>query len=151
MQFPDTIHPSMESSVGNCCTAILVTILCFAFSRLLTHPYFAKYSALFVQSPTTLIAVHDRVVAIIIAPNYRLLARESLLVFTALCVDGALYMYYILHHIVIGSSSFLRRNKSMVAIFPSQYPKRVVFVFQFKNYPFGVYFIRRLQLWCNDP
>ena len=94
MQFPDTIHPSMESSVGNCCTAILVTILCFAFSRLLTHPYFAIYSALFVQSPTTLIAVHDRVVAIIIAPNCRLLARESLLVFPALYVDRALYMYY---------------------------------------------------------
>ena len=131
--------------------ALPYSLLYFAFSRLLTHPYFAIYSALLVQSPTTLIAVHDRIVAIIIAPNCRLLARESLLVFTALCVDGALYMYYILHHIVIGSSSFLKHRKSMVAIFPSQYPKRVVFVFQFKNYPFGVYFIRRLQLWCNDP
>ena len=54
------------------------------------------------QAPeTTLFAALGRLVAIIIAPNCRLLARESLLVFTALCVDGALYMYYILHHILV--------------------------------------------------
>ena len=138
MQFPDTIHPSMESSVGNCCTAILVTILCFAFSRLLTHPYFAIYSALFVQSPTTLIAVHDRVVAIIIAPNYRLLARESLLVFTALRVDGALYMYYILHHIVIGSSSFFKTPQKYGRDFPLTIPQTGSFCIS----------IQKLPVWC---
>ena len=135
-----------KRSVGYYCTAY--SLLHFAFSRL-SLSLFSLYYIPFYQSSSG-----DNIIRCtwsFSSDHYRAKLQtpcEGVFIglYSTLRRRSFVYVLHLASH-----SRFLRHRKSMVVIYPSQYPKRVVFVFQFKNYPFGVYFIRRLQLWCNDP